>query len=115
MTDRFVAHRALCVQLHWLLPDAPWRHDVLHAHASEVSCPGQPVQLVLASEGVARRALALTRAASPRHPLARPQDIAGWHAPTYGHKEPAVSVLLSLTLSPGEVILTSEFTACESR
>jgi hypothetical protein len=84
------------VQLHWLLPD--WEYG-LEGNKLLVQSPCGPVHLLFdVSEEVQEKKvqLGLARAGKLVAGDGTPRPTLGWYSPTYGQKEPALSVMFSV-------------------
>jgi hypothetical protein len=83
------------VRLHWLLPDWDWSIE-----GCALTLQGPPgrlvVALALAEEGDASSFLQLVRCGEALFGPPALHPILGWHSPTYGQKQPALSFSLAM-------------------
>lgn len=85
-------------QLHWLLPDWDWTLDGNRLVLQTEGCSLEiEIGVVLSKPDAGRRlALSLVRAGMLISGKGPASELQGWFAPTYGEKEPALSLIASL-------------------
>lgn len=89
---------SLLASLHWQLPDWAWTLEAGEPLSLELASPHGPVGIRIAAatpETTSRRVL-LVRAGEVVHGEGPVPESWGWYAPTYGFKEPALSLIVSL-------------------
>jgi len=98
----------MSVRLHWLLPDWPWRLERAgEGLALELDSPHGPLRLTIG--GTRPLTFSLARAGELLTGTDQVPAWRGWSSPTYGVKQPALSLAVELH-SANEVQFTSEFT-----
>jgi hypothetical protein len=100
--------RPLAVRLHWLLPDWHWQLEQVEDRLElTLDSPHGAVRLAIAANRPA--AFSLARAGELLAGTGQVPAWRGWASPTYGVKQPALSLAVELR-SANEVQFTSEFT-----
>ena len=93
------------VRLHWLLPDWPWE---LENNILRLQSPHGPMTLEVTAKGAANMQIQLVRAGELLAGEGQPDPVQGWHSPTYGEKQPALSLAVTVEAAL-PVTLTSQF------
>lgn len=102
--------RAHDIRLHWLVPD--WSFEIFYESVELHSARGN-VRIGLSGflannrQMVLSEHLSIFRAGTCLYGSSAQNSILGWYSPTYAHREPALSIILSLKEIPPVRLLTA--------